>query len=111
MQRTFPRCYFASRELIDGSATIATSDKDRVNTPHWRHIGESWGVQPPDGAAASRQPAPLRGLLARKAGYLQSQGEEGPREGQKSRQKDGWGEWAGAVKGKALQGDQFAKKH
>ena len=41
-------------------------------------------MQPPDGAAASRQPAPLHGLLARKAGYHQSQGEEGPREGQKS---------------------------
>lgn len=48
-------------------------------------------MQPPDGAAASRRPAPLRGLVARKAGYHRSQGEEGPREGQKSRQKDGWG--------------------
>lgn len=38
--RSFPRCYFASRELIDGSAIIVTSDKDHVNAPYWRgHLG------------------------------------------------------------------------
>lgn len=40
VEESFPRCYFASRELIDGSAIIVTSDKDHVNTPYWRgHLG------------------------------------------------------------------------
>lgn len=38
MWKEFPRCYFASRELIDGFAMRVTSDRDHVNTPSWREI-------------------------------------------------------------------------